>query len=75
MSVFRFDPPLKLKNDFKVETLDDAVAFAQTYTTPRLPKTRESVLFWLEQANDSDQQQKAADIFRSWANLESMILE
>jgi ABC transporter substrate binding protein len=75
MSVFRFDPPLNLKNDVKVETLDDAVAFTQTYTTPRLPKTRESVLFWLGRANDSDRQQKAAEIFRSWANLENMILK
>jgi hypothetical protein len=75
MSVFRFDPPLDLKNDLKVETLDDALAFAQSYATPRLPKTRESVLFWLERANDSDLQEKAADMFRSWANLENMIVK
>jgi hypothetical protein len=72
MSVFRFDPPLDLKNNFKIETLDDAVAFAQSYATPRLPKTRESVLFWLGRASDSNQQEKAADMFRSWANLENV---
>jgi len=75
MSVFRLDPPLDLKNDLKVETLDDALAFAQSYATPRLPKTRESVLFWLGRANDSDLQKKAADIFRSWANLENMVVK
>lgn len=75
MSMFRFDPPLNLKDDVKVETLDDAVTVAQSYPTPRLPKTRESVLFWLGRANDKDQQQKAAEMFRSWANLENMIVK
>jgi hypothetical protein len=70
---FRFDPPLTLKNDLNVETLDEAVAFVRTYTTPRLPKTRDSVLFWLTRANDSDRQEKAADMFRAWVNLEGVL--
>jgi len=75
MSAFRFDPPLSLKNDVNVETLDDALSFAQSYATPRLPKTRETVLSWLERANESDQQENAASFFRSWASLENMIVK
>jgi hypothetical protein len=73
MSEFRFDPPLSVKNDFTIATLDDALGFARSYATPRLPKTRESVLFWLERANDRDLQEKAADMFRSWTNLEDIV--
>jgi hypothetical protein len=70
---FRFDPPLALKNDLNIETLDEAVAFVHTYTTARLPKTKDSVLFWLTRANDSDQQEKAADMFHAWVNLEDVL--
>jgi hypothetical protein len=52
MQIFRFDPPLALKNDFTVETLDDAAAYARSCTTPRMPMTRDSVLFWLEKASE-----------------------
>jgi hypothetical protein len=75
MAIFRFDPPLQLKNDFSVETLDDATAYARSLTMPRMPKTRESVLFWLERASDDDQRAKAAEMFRAWVNLEGVLVK
>ena len=75
MSTFRFDPPLSLENDINVETLHDALSFAQSYATPRLPKMREALLFWLERASESDQPENAASMFRSWASLENVIVK
>jgi len=63
MSAFRFDPPLNLKNDVNVETLEDALSFAQSYATPRLPKMREALLFWLERANESDRRRTRLAFF------------
>jgi hypothetical protein len=73
MSDFRFNPPLTLRGDIVVTTLDDAAAFVSSYTTPRMPKTRESVLRWLERANNEDQRNKAADMFRIWAQSEGVL--
>jgi hypothetical protein len=76
MSEFQFDPPLTLRGNIVVLTLDDAVAFTRSYTTPRMPAIRDSVLRWLERANDEGQQRKsAADMFRVWANKEGLLLK
>jgi hypothetical protein len=71
-NAFRFDPLLTLKDDFTVEALNDATVFARAYTRPR---TRDGVLFWLVRANDSDQQEKATDMFRAWVNLEGILVK
>jgi hypothetical protein len=41
-----------------------------------MPAIRDSVLRWLERANDEGQQRKsAADMFRVWANKEGLLLK
>jgi hypothetical protein len=73
MSDFKFDPPLTLRGHIVVTTLDDAAAFTRSLN-PRLPKTRDNVLRWLERANNEDQRIKAADMFRIWAQSEGVLL-
>jgi hypothetical protein len=45
---FRFDRPLTLQENIVVHTLSEAAAFTRSYTTPRLPMTRDSLLRWLD---------------------------
>jgi hypothetical protein len=70
---FKFDPPLTLQGDIVVHTLEDAAVFARSYPKPRLPKSRDSVLRWIERAVDEDQQLKTADLFRAWARSEGVL--
>jgi hypothetical protein len=72
---FEFDPALMLEGDVVIVTLDDAAAFARTLVRPRLPRTRESVVRWLERAHEYDQQSKAADMFRFWVKSEGVLHE
>jgi hypothetical protein len=71
----RFDRPLTLENNVIVRTLDDAAAFVRSYTNTRLPKTRISVLRWLERAANEEQLSKAANMFRFWAISEGILRE
>jgi hypothetical protein len=73
MTQFQFDPPLTLEGDIAVVTLDDAAAFTRSLVNVRLPRTRDNVLRWLERAGDLDQQSKAADMFRVWAQSEGVL--
>jgi hypothetical protein len=74
MSEFRFNPPLTLRGNIIVTTLDDAAAFVRSYTTPKMRKTRDNIPRWLERANNEDQRIKAADMFRIWAQSEGVLL-
>jgi hypothetical protein len=71
---FRFDPPLTLRGDIVVHTLEDAAVFARSYPTPRLPKGRDSVLRWIERAANEDQRRKTADLFRTWVGSEGALI-
>jgi hypothetical protein len=73
MPDFKFDPPLILRGHIIVATLDDAAAFTRSLN-PRLPKTRDNVLRWLERAQNDDQRSKAANMFRIWAQSEGVLL-
>jgi hypothetical protein len=72
---FRFDRPLTLRKNTVVRTTGDAAAFVRSYANPRMPKTRATVLRWLERPGDEDQQSKAASMFRIWADSEGLLLK
>jgi hypothetical protein len=72
---FKFDPPLMLQGNLVVATLAEAAAFTRSLKKPRLPKTKATVLRWLERATDEDQQRKAANMFRIWAESEGVLLQ
>jgi hypothetical protein len=72
---FRFDPPLTLRGDIVVHTLEDAAMFARSYPTPRLPKGRDNVLRWIERATNEDQQRKTAGLFRTWVGSEGALIK
>jgi hypothetical protein len=38
-----------------------------------MPRTKDSVLRWLERASTDDQQHKAAEMFRVWAQSEGIL--
>jgi hypothetical protein len=75
MPQFLFEPPLTLAGDTVVRTLDEAAAFARSLAMPRMPKTKENILRWLERANGEDQQHKAADMFRFWVASEGVLVQ
>ena len=72
---FKFDPPLTLRENLVVATLAEAAASTRSLKKPRLPKTKATVLRWLERATDEDQQRKAANMFRIWAESEGVLLQ
>jgi hypothetical protein len=74
MAKFQFDPPMKLKGDVVVSTLDDAAAFMRWLKHPKLIGTRDSVLRLIERASNGPQRHIAADIFRVWAESEGLLL-
>jgi hypothetical protein len=73
--LFSFDPPLTLEGGIVVHTLKDAAAFARSYPTPRLPKSRDNMLRWIERATNEDQQRRTADLFRTWADSEGVLIK
>jgi hypothetical protein len=75
MTEFRFDPPLTLKDNIVVFTLDDAAAFVRSYKHTKWPEAQESVLRRLEGADSPEEQRHAADTFRGWAETEKVIVK
>jgi hypothetical protein len=69
----RFDPPLFLKGEIEVTTLAEAAAYVRSFESTRMPRTRDSVLRWLERAVTDEQQHKAAHMFRAWARSEGVL--
>jgi hypothetical protein len=74
MPEFRFNPPVKLKRDVVVTTLDDAASFLRRHKHPRLLAKRDSVLRLVERASNDPKRRIAADIFRIWAESEGLLL-
>jgi hypothetical protein len=72
---FKFDPPLTLQGNLVVATLAEAAAFTRSLAKPRLPRTKATVLRWLERATHEDEQLKAANMFRIWAESEGVLFQ
>jgi hypothetical protein len=70
---FTFDPPLRLKGDAVVRTLDDAAAYLRAYQHAHKPLMQENVLRRLERANSPDEQHAAANAFRGWVEAEGLL--
>jgi hypothetical protein len=71
---FKFNPPLTLKGNVVVQTLDDAANFVRQYNDSRRPVLQDSVLRRLERANLEDEQRNAANAFRGWAEAEGLVI-
>jgi hypothetical protein len=71
---YKFNPPLTLKDDVVVRTLDDAAAFVRSYRAPHLPKSSATLLLTLEEANDRNQRRVAAAMFRVWAEAVGVLV-
>jgi hypothetical protein len=71
---YKFNPPLTLKGDVVVRTLDEAVAFVRSYQNPQLPKSSAALLLTLEEANDLNQRRVAATMFRMWAEAVGVLV-
>ena len=75
MPEFRFDPPLTLKGNIVVRSLDDAVRFMTGYREARRPELLTSVLHRLEEAAGEAEERAAGDAFRDWAEGEDLIVK
>ncbi len=75
MSEFKFDPPLILKGNVVVRTLDDAVRFMVAYRDGRQTARQRRLLYHLEGAYDATEQRDAASAFRDWAEAEHLIVK
>jgi hypothetical protein len=73
MTEYTFDPPITLKGNILVFTLDDAAAFVRSYKKPKWRTGQQTVLRRLESAVTEDQEKYAADSFRGWAEAEDVI--
>ena len=71
---YKFNPPLTLKGDVVVRTLDDAAAFVRSHWDPHLPKSSATLLLTLEEANGMTQRRVAASMFRIWAEAEGVLV-
>jgi hypothetical protein len=74
MTEFVFDPPLRLKRDVTVRTLDDAADFTRKYVGSKLPLRRDGVLHGLEGAAGYEEERNAANDFQAWAEAEGLLL-
>jgi hypothetical protein len=74
MTEFVFDPPLRLKRDVTVRTLDDAADFTRKYVGSKLPLRRDGVLHGLEGASGYEEERNAANDFQAWAEAEGLLL-
>jgi hypothetical protein len=70
---FKLDPPLTLRPNVVISTLDDAAAYLRAYDRARRPLMQESVLRRLEGARGPDEQRAAANAFRGWAEAEGLL--
>jgi hypothetical protein len=73
---FQFNPPLELSDGGVLHTLDEAAAFARSYTNPRLPKSRQNMLRCIDRVADENGEHlrsRAADLFRNWAFSEGLL--
>ncbi len=75
MPEFKFDPPLTLKGNIVVRTLDDAVRFLVAYRDGRQTTRQKRLLYHLEGAYDATEQRDAAYAFRDWAEAERLIVK
>jgi hypothetical protein len=71
---YKFNPPLTLKGDVIVRTLDEAAAFVRSHRDPYLPKSSAALLLTLEEANGMTQRRVAASMFRIWAEAEGVLV-
>src|SRR5215469_7960680 len=70
---FTFDPPLTLKGNAIVRTLDDAADYLRAYRYARKPLMQENVLRRLERADSLEEQRDAANAFRGWVEAEGLL--
>jgi hypothetical protein len=75
MPEFRFDPPLTLKGNVVVRSLDDAVRFMVGYREGRRPELQTSVLHRLEGAAGEVDERGAGDAFLDWVEAEGLIIK
>jgi hypothetical protein len=70
---FLFDPPVRLKRDVTIRTLEQAAAFVRRITEPRFPSGRATILRCLETATRDRHERQAANAFRGWAKAEGLL--
>jgi hypothetical protein len=75
MPAYKFNPPLTLKGDVVVYTLDDAVRYMLAYRQARRPAMQTSVLHRLEGAASEEEERDAGKAFRAWAEAERLIVK
>jgi hypothetical protein len=75
MTVFVFEPPLRLAREVSVRTLDDAADFARTYVGPHSPQRRDRLVRRLQEISDDASARIAARAFRTWAIDEGLLAE
>ena len=71
----KFDPPLVLRGNVVVQTLDDAADFVRRYKDAQRPVMQDGLLRKLERADADDEQRIAADAFRAWAEVEGLLVK
>ena len=67
-----FDPPITLRNNITVFTLDDAAAFVRAYRDSLFPSSQDTVLRRLQSAATPEDRKLAAAAFRLWAQAEEL---
>ena len=72
MRQFRFDPPLTLKNNIVVRSLNDAAGMARAFRRAQRPVLQDSAIQRLESASSALQQHGAALAFRDWIDAEGL---
>jgi hypothetical protein len=75
MPDYKFNPPLTLKGNVVVRTLDDAVRFMLAYRQARRRAMQTSVLHRLEGAAGEAEERDAGDAFRGWVEAERLIVK
>ncbi len=75
MPEFKFDPPMTLKGNVVVRSLDDAVRFMIAYRDGRQTTKQRRLLYHLEGADDATEQRDAAFAFRDWAEAENLLVK
>jgi len=75
MRQFIFDPPVVLKGNVLVRTLDDAARFMADFRQARWPALWRSVLHRLEGAAGEVEEREAGYAFRGWAEIERIVLK
>jgi hypothetical protein len=73
MTEFDFDPPITLRSNIGVFTLDDAAAFVRSYKDAELRNSQSAVLPRLEIAATAEERQLVAAAFRDWVESEGLL--